>query len=80
MGKLVKLRNKKMNFSILILLTLILVLICSFVLFSHVKEYRKYKTVESKFYYSAFTNSKFTSIQAASLSVVNKTSTLSDGR
>lgn len=51
MGKLVKLRNKKMSFSILILLTLILVLICSFVLFSHVKEYRKYKTVESKFYY-----------------------------
>lgn len=51
MEKIGKLKNKKLNFSIVILFTMILVLICTFVLLFYVNEYRKYKTVESNFYY-----------------------------
>lgn len=51
MEKIAKLKNKKLSFSILILFALVLVLVCSFVLYFYVNEYRKYKTVESDFYY-----------------------------
>lgn len=56
MEKTVKLKNKKLSFSILILFAMILVLVCTFVLLFYVNEYRKYKTVESNFYYYYSTN------------------------
>lgn len=51
MEKIGKLKNKKLSFSIIILFTMVLVLICTFVLLFYVREYRKYQTIESNFYY-----------------------------
>lgn len=51
MLKIENIKRKKISFSILAILILLLVLICSFVLFFQIKEYRNYKIITEKFYY-----------------------------
>lgn len=51
MLKIEEIKRKKISFSILVSVILILVLICSFVLFFQIKEYRNYKVITENFYY-----------------------------